>query len=331
MRKRAGFTLLELILATSIAVLLMAALYIALDTQLRFVDTGRDAVEEAVLARALLTRIGNDVAASLPPMVPPPSGSSGGGGSGAGGSGGATGGGASGAGGGTGGSTGANTGSTNSTGSSSSSSGSGSSGASSSSNSSSSASAMTSNLNGPVYFNLGLQGDNNRVVIYTKRVPREFDPTVMDPNNVPLVSDLRRVTYWLAGGSGAPGGLARQEIKLVTSDDQMGSVPPDVPDETSMVIAEEVKSLEIHYWDGQTWQDSWDGTVTSGSANLPMGPPLAVEIKIGVVPIQSRSRQANPATLDISPNNLKYYRHVVAIPAANGFNNTTTTTNSKQP
>ena len=190
---------------------------------------------------------------------------------------------------------------------------------------------MTSNLNGPVHFNLGLQGDNSRVVIYTKRVPREFDPTVMDPNNVPLVSDLRRVTYWLAGGSGAPSGLARQEIKLVTSDDQMGPVPPDVPDETSMVIAEEVKSLEVHYWDGQAWQDSWDGTVTGGSANLPIGPPLAVEIKIGVVPIKSRSRQANPATLDISPSNLKYYRHVVAIPAANGFNNTTTTTNSTQP
>lgn len=311
--RRGAFTLLELILATSIGVLLMAALYIALDTQLRFVDAGREAVEESVLARALLSRVGNDIAASLPPMLPPPAASSGGGSSGSSGTG-STGSG------GPGGSTGASNNSA---------SGSAATSPTASSTPSSSSSpttSMTSNLNGPVHFNLGLQGDNTRVVIYTKRVPRELDPTVMDPNSVPLVCDLRRVTYWLAGGSGAPVGLARQEIKLVTSDDQMGAIPPDVPDETSMVIAEEVRSLEIRYWDGQTWQDSWDGTTTGGSANLPIGPPLAVEVKIGVARVKSRSRQANPMMLDSSTSNGKIYRHVVAIPAANGNTKNTTGT-----
>src|SRR5262249_10539447 len=152
---------------------------------------GRGAVEESVLARALLSRVGNDIAASLPPMVPPPAASGGGSGgsTGSGGAAGSTGAAGSGAAGSSSGGTSSNT----------------------SSSSSSTTSSMTSNLNGPVHFNLGLQGDNTRVVIYTKRVPRELDPTVMDVNNLPLVCDLRRVTYWLAGGSGAPAGLARQE------------------------------------------------------------------------------------------------------------------------
>jgi hypothetical protein len=161
-----------------------------------------------------------------------------------------------------------------------------------------------------VQFNLGVQGDTNRLTIYVSRVPSELlvtnDPTASGAV-LPTVSDLRRITYWLAGGSGdATAGLARQEVKVATSDDAINSMPPDIPDELTYVIAEEVKSLEFQYFDGTNWQTSWDGTALGSDGMTPMGPPLAIQIKVGISPKNG------------DPDNLKYYRHVVTIPTANG-------------
>src|SRR5207253_5723580 len=113
-----------------------------------------------------------------------------------------------------------------------------------------------------VVFNLGVQGDAGRLTLYVSQLPRELNlpPAILNSQPLPLVSDLRRITYWLAGGGDRPLGLARQEIKLVTSDDLMSAVPPGLPDEPSYVVAEEVKSLAFSYFDGNTWQDAWDGT-----------------------------------------------------------------------
>src|SRR5437763_17094066 len=63
--RRGGYTLLEVLLALSIAVLLLGALYVALSVQVRHAQAGRDVIEEATLARNLLTRIGNDVSAAV--------------------------------------------------------------------------------------------------------------------------------------------------------------------------------------------------------------------------------------------------------------------------
>src|SRR5438552_1708248 len=63
--KRPAFTLLEMMLATAIAVLLLAALYAAVDLQLRHTEAARDVVEQTTLARTLLNRMSNDIAPSL--------------------------------------------------------------------------------------------------------------------------------------------------------------------------------------------------------------------------------------------------------------------------
>jgi len=65
MSRRSGYTLLEVVLAIGIGLLLLAALYVALDLQLRYMSSGRRAVAEAQLARGLLNRIAADVRASL--------------------------------------------------------------------------------------------------------------------------------------------------------------------------------------------------------------------------------------------------------------------------
>ena len=62
---RPGFTLLEITLAATIAVLLLAALYAAVRVQLNHAQAGRNVVEQSTLARQILRRIDNDVRAAV--------------------------------------------------------------------------------------------------------------------------------------------------------------------------------------------------------------------------------------------------------------------------
>jgi len=175
---------------------------------------------------------------------------------------------------------------------------------------------------GPVLFNLGVQGDTATLTLYVSRLPHDVtngldsnDPSVVQP------SDLRRITYWLAGDGGNPLGLARQAVKFVTSSDQISALPPDVSDPGSFVIAEEVKSLQFQYFDGNTWQDTWDGTQPGSDGVTPQGPPAAIAITLSVARASVGGRnQEDP--------NPRQYRHVVLIPTANNFNPTPPTSSS---
>jgi hypothetical protein len=298
-RGRPAYTLLEVLVASAVGVLLMGALYMAISVQLRHAQIGRDLLEQSLLSRALLARMDKDIRLSLGPPLPAASGSSGGGGASSMMSGGGSG--SSGASGATGASstgTGGNTGS-NST-----------------ASSTSGASSATS-TSGSVQFNLWVQGDTSWIMLYISRVPRELTAvTDSDSEDQPLSSDLRRVSYWLAGGADSPLGLARQEVAAVTSDQEMAVVPPGIPDEASMVIAEEVKSLQFSYFDGNAWQDTWDGTAAGPDGSTPVGPPLAIAITLGIASDSGSSGNADQP--------LKLYRHVVPLVTANGATQLTT-------
>lgn len=274
--RRRGFTLLEVMLASVIAVIMMAALYVAIETQLREMDEGRAAVEQSTLARALFNRISLDLTPGLAPPAPKVAASSGASGSSAsGGSGGGggtssgTGGGASG--GGTSGGTGAATG---------------------------------ENPEGvieeapPVVFSIGVRGDSTRVSIFLTRLGRQvISPPDDGTGNPALLSDVTRITYFLVPEVG----LARQELRLVTSD-AVDSQPYDL-DEFSTVIAEEVVDVQVAYFDGSSWQTSWDGSETSADGSTPKGPPRAIEFIVSLRDGTGRIRD---------------YRHVIALPAAPG-------------
>jgi hypothetical protein len=300
-RGRPAYTLLEVLLASAIGVMVMGALYVIVDVQFRHTQSGRTAIEQSTLVRALLTRIGNDISNQAAPVIPPLSSGSGGGSGG--GATGAAGGGASPAAGASS-STGAGTTGTGST-----------SGGSASSSSSSTAQSSTTNT---PPFNLGVQGTSNVLILSLTKFPREVNVAVnaLTTPVLPLVSDERRISYWLAGDAGSPLGLARQELKQVTSDDA-NITPPSVPDEASYVIAEEVKSLTFQYFDGTSWQDTWDGTQPGADGSTPMGPPLAIAITLGV---------AEPGNDAGGQPSLKLYRHVVSIMTANGVTQANLTT-----
>jgi prepilin-type N-terminal cleavage/methylation domain-containing protein len=70
--RRSGFTLLEVMLASAIAVLMMAALYVAIQVQIREMDEGRSRVDRTALARAIFNRVSQDLAPSLSPIAPTP-------------------------------------------------------------------------------------------------------------------------------------------------------------------------------------------------------------------------------------------------------------------
>ncbi len=238
---RPAYTLLEVLLASAIAVLLMGALYVGMDVQLRTVQNGRELINESAVVRNLLARINTDVAGCLTPITAtvavPATGDA--------------------------------------------------------------ATDVVTPLNG------GVQGDNNVLTLWVSRVPQL--PTGPDAATAATQqlnsSDLRRISYWLADG-----GLARQEIDRVTADDDDTQLPPYVTDEGRFILAPEVTELTFQYFDGTSWQDTWDGTTLGADGKTPMGPPRAVSITLSV-----RRPGADPN----NANAVKRYRHVVAIGAAN--------------
>src|SRR5262249_9164583 len=137
--------------------------------------------------------------------------------------------------------------------------------------------------NGPVCFNLGLQGTSTQLSLYISKVPSEAFWNFGSGQPAPVMSDLRRVDYWLARASGAPPlGLARQELKVVTTQDALNIFDPGAVDEKQFVISEDVVGLTFQYFDGTEWWDSWDGTVLQSDGQTPQGPPMAVAITLSV-------------------------------------------------
>jgi hypothetical protein len=274
------------LLALAIGAFLMAGLYYALDLQVNSTHAGRQVVERSALARSVVNRIQADIAANLGPVDPSlqpknSSGSSGSSGSGSTGSG---------------------------------SSGSSSSGSSGSSSAGSGSSSSSSTAN-PTNFNLMVQGTDTQLMLYSSLVPREAiqalgGNSTTNNQGTPLVSDLRRITYWVTSA----GGLARQEVKAVTSDDEINNVPPGISDEAKYVIAARVVKVQFQYYDGTTWQDSWDGTQpppSNSSSQTPAGPPAAIAVTLTIAGPTPANGKGDPQTYQ--------YRHVVPIPTANSF------------
>jgi type II secretory pathway component PulJ len=265
-RRRSGISLLEMVLTLAIAMLVLAAAYWSLSSQLGEIQAGREVLEEGTLARLILTRIGNDVAGHLaaanPRTLP-------------------------------GGSSSASSGSPATSGASGTTTG-----------------GATTDTSAAVTFNLGVQGDANRLVLFVSRVPRNaVTGKPSDADTIAAPSDLRRIAYWLVDGEQPR--LARQEL-LVPTGQELDSLPPDVPNPESFVIAPEVSKIEFRYFDGDNWQASWDGSELDPVLELPIGPPSAIEITLT---LHFHRTYVGQGTTDQEYT----YRHVVAVPAGNNY------------
>ncbi len=304
-RTRPAYTLLEVLLALVIAVMLMAALYGAIGYQLRAAQEGRDLTQQTTLSRTISARIENDIQSIIGladagrfRLQNSSSGGGGGGGSGAGGGGGTSGAGGAGA-------TPATTTPSTSTPASGSGTPAGGSGGSGGTGGTGGTSGTSASTTPAIVLPMGVMGDSSNLTLFVSKPPSEAWPA-QDGSGSQLVSDLRRVDYWLAGGQG----LCRQEQRVITSQDVLNQAAP-TGDPAQYLLAAEVRDVTFRYFDGSSWQTSWDSTTMGADGVTPIGSPRAIEVRLGVLPPRSISS-------DSKEPELKYYRHVVFIPTANG-------------
>jgi type II secretory pathway pseudopilin PulG len=251
-RRRPGYTLLEVLLASVVAVVLLGALYSALEVTLVRMDANRNVIVANDLSRAVFNRLTLDLSNALGPL-PPKSGGDGTTGSAA--------------------ASPTTTASTSSTTAATSASPSpDASGTASTADPATSAAA--SGVNIP--FGSGVVGTDKQLSLFVSRLPTALtDLDVINATDVALPSDLRRVTYYLAS-DGA--GLARQSKPWVTADGVWNATDPDRANELAEVIAPEVKDATFEYYDGGTWQSSWDGSQTDIDGVSLIGPPRAIRV-----------------------------------------------------
>jgi prepilin-type N-terminal cleavage/methylation domain-containing protein len=244
LRTRAGFTLFEVIVTLAIAALVMSALYVALFTQLRLAQSGRDIIQRSTTARNLLNRISADIANHLGPMSPwlaknaPANGA-----------------------------TSAQNQNTSATDSANTQSNTQSTTPTDSTTDPATQNNMTTATSG--VFNVCVSGSNQYLRLSLTRFPR---PGKEDE----IISDLCRIEYWLVEGRG----LARREVTRVTSPDEDVDAP-SVAEPEKFVIGDNVEAVTFRYWDGSTWVDSWNGLEPGTDQNqTPLGPPAAIEITL---------------------------------------------------
>ena len=183
---------------------------------------------------------------------------------------------------------------------------------------------MGTTTDSTIVFNNGVYGTSNMLVLTVCKVPRELNFTQVlgtsvasaDPTQqTGSISDLARISYWMVnGGQASPSqtaGLARQELKQVTSSD-LATMPPDV-DPSTYKLTPEVKDVTFQYFDGANWNDTWDGTTLGGpTGEIPIGPPSAIKITLTFF-------RRGVDNTDLADSTLPQYQHVVAIPAGNNF------------
>jgi len=283
--RRSGYTLLEVLISSLIALILLASLYVALNITLVRMDANRDQIAGYDLSRAILNRVGADLANTLGPLPP----KSGGDGTTGGGSGSSTGSSAT--------TTATGTTATGTT-------------ATTTADPSAAAAATgtttTTTTDGTaaaagvdIPFGAGIVGTDKQLKIVLSRVPTalvDFDAAGADATtNQP--ADLRSVLYYLAADGM---GLCRQERPWVTADGVWNSTEPDRADEISDIIAPEVKDLTFEYYDGGTWQSSWDGSATDIDGVSLIGPPRAIKV-ILVVEFPGRAGAVQKRVVQIMP------------------------------
>ncbi len=305
---RAGLTLLEVLLAAGLGVILLGAIYAAIEQSWRFTRSGRIELERQQIARAVLRRIELDLrgtmytpqltseedagavddsglAAAMASAGLNSSGSVASSNSG---------------------STGSSSGST------------GSSGSGSGSSTGSGSTSTTTEEEGEVSWtaSVGIRGSMTELVIdvsHTKPV------AVTDVTASPLSTDLQTVTYGIGNSdalvlsTGATGPLARSDADgfgLMRRQGDRSSITPTgdgggTSTGSTQLLAPEINSIQFRYFNGLSWETEWDSVTNEGL-------PRAVEVTIVFEPPPATGRLlASPVSASSTQ-----HRRVIAIPTS---------------
>jgi type II secretory pathway component PulJ len=273
--RRRGFTLLEVILATSLAIVLLAALYAALKLHLTFAQRGPEQVARAQKARAIVELIATDVRSLVQPPPAPKSESA----SGAtassessqGSSGGSTGGTSGGTAGGT--SQGDNSNASAS-------------GDSTSSSATSAESTIPSSAYSTAY---GVLGGTDWLQMYVSQERSDLDDAESSAlsGSVTRVTNIVRVTYSAtivttrpdARGRTQRLGLTRSVVAAAGAERFDTASDDSDLRATTDYLGDDIALVQFQYWDDATatWLDSW-------GVDTPIAPPRAIRVTISLVP-----------------------------------------------
>ncbi len=251
---RPGYTLLEVICAMAIAVVLLAALYVAMHVQYEHVQAGREVVEQATLAHALVDRMTNDLSRTLGPQNPAVL-------------------------------------LTNNQNQSSSSQSSSTATTSTTGTTPSATATSTPTFNIGLQgdessFTIYVSTGRRDLTAFSSYTTGNNSQTPTDANGQEAVlSDIHRITYQLGNGGGEQSGLMRQDVVVTTGLDDSGQLQDDANEDAAPFIplAPEVIDLHFQYLDPQQgWVQQWPAQATGydSTSTAPFGPPMAVEIRM---------------------------------------------------
>ncbi len=331
--RRAGFTLLEVLLTLLIASVLIAAVGSALNFHLRLVEQGRSEVEQAQLARALLQRIAADLRGAVPVTVETSGASTEDASAAAGASF------AGSASSGSGASSGASSAGGGGSGGSASSSGSSTSGgigtatgitalktlsvqsATSAGGSTGANAAGTATDEASDDATVSPPGIYGTQTALTVDVARSRPAAAGDPSSSSApAGDMRSVAYYLSATSTlaysgedatlgvAAGGLVRREVDRAAAAQASTTGAVDATP-YERLLASEVTALGFRYFDGTEWLTEWDSSTRSAL-------PVCVEITLALRSARATTT-ANPlALLGADGETAKTYRLLVHVPIA---------------
>lgn len=174
-----------------------------------------------------------------------------------------------------------------------------------------------------VSFRPTLIGTDNVLMMDISRLPRidQYNPLIASSNAIAhSPSDVKSVGYFVSNAmplideaidfeSAAPGGLYRREIDRAYAAyvEDFGLV--DQPDPQTKLIASEVAQIAFRYWDGESWQESWDSVENGGF-------PPAIEITLVIDPARTSDANTTYAFAGFDVQTMEMYSQVVHLPVA---------------
>lgn len=303
----AGFTLFEVVIALTLSLLLLAAVYGSLRLQYRISEAGRDQMERAQLSRAVLRLIESDVRSIVWQVQKPPASSE-------------------------------EDASSSDSGEGSADTGSADAGTKTDPSTDESAPLLSSD-DAFASGSSGLYGDSQSLVLHISRPARErvYSTSLEDENAAAGRSDLVSVSYFIADGSaggtsaqvasqagggssvmGGIAGLARMEQDRLSL--ALGGEADASPGASANVIAPEVVAIEFAYWDGLEWLDAWD-SAASGTLPSAIGVTLSIDTQTTVEQRTLAGRLRTAVTTGESADSGEpvQVRYVIALPLAEPY------------
>lgn len=176
-----------------------------------------------------------------------------------------------------------------------------------------------------VSFRPAMIGTDRVIMMDISRLPRldQYNPMIASAAEQMMSSpsDVKSLAYFFSSQDGgvesqieytearAPGGLYRREVDRAVAEFTQDFGIVSSPDAFSKLIAHEVAEVQFRYFDGETWQTSWDSEEDGGF-------PSAIEVTVVIDPERSSLSAQEYSYSGFDGELMESFRSVVHLPVA---------------